>query len=96
MFGVEIEDKWTVREIAIFEAGICAYGKEFHTIAKLFKIPNSEKLSKTCNEVVEFYYVWKKSAHYDLWKENGRLVKSPADGKQDVYKVIDSKMKTFE
>ena len=59
MFGVEIEDKWTVREIAIFEAGICAYGKEFHTIAKLCKIPNAEKLSKICNEVVEFYYVWK-------------------------------------
>ena len=37
------------------------YGKHFHTIQRMVK-------TKTTKEVVEFYYIWKKTSHYDMWK----------------------------
>jgi hypothetical protein len=43
-------DNWCPREIALFEAGICAVGKDFHAIARLLQ-------TKSCKECVDFYYV---------------------------------------
>jgi len=56
-------DLWTPFEIALFESGICVYGKDFHAIHKVIK-------SKSTKEVIEFYYFWKKSSHYSVWKRN--------------------------
>jgi hypothetical protein len=53
-------DAWTAREIATFEAGMCSLGKDFHAIQKLVK-------TKTTNELVDFYYIWKSSSHYQVW-----------------------------
>ena len=35
--------------------------KDFHVISKIVR-------TKTTNQCVEFYYEWKKSAHYQMWK----------------------------
>ena len=56
-----IIDMWSPYEIGLFESAICVYGKHFAAIAKTIK-------TKSCKEVVEFYYVWKKSSHYKIWK----------------------------
>merc|ERR1712048_745250 len=58
-------DNWTMREIALFECGICYQGKDFYQISKLIE-------TKTCNECVEFYYHWKHSGHYQMFKYHGR------------------------
>lgn len=56
-------DFWAPKEIAIFEAAICRFGKDFHRIHTLVKTKNT-------NEVVDFYYrVWKKSRNYRIWKD---------------------------
>jgi len=34
---VHVLDNWAPREIALFEAGICAVGKDFHAIANLVR-----------------------------------------------------------
>jgi hypothetical protein len=57
-----IIEKWSPYEIAIFEASLLHYGKEFHTVSKQIE-------SKTTKEVIDFYYVWKKTDHYKRWKE---------------------------
>jgi hypothetical protein len=57
-------DDWSPREVALFEAGICRFGKDFYSIGKIIQ-------TKTTNEVVEFYYhCFKPSIHYKLWKQN--------------------------
>lgn len=52
---------------------MCSFGKDFHAISKLFKT-GTNTCSKTTQDVVEMYYHWKKSAHYDAWKKQGRNV----------------------
>jgi hypothetical protein len=57
-----IIEKWSPCEIALFEAALLHHGKEFHTVSK-------EIRTKSTKEVVDFYYIWKKTAHYKKWKE---------------------------
>jgi hypothetical protein len=59
----QIIDLWGPKEIAIFEAGICRHGKNFYVIAKLIQ-------TKTRAEVVNFYYIWKKTSRYVHWKKH--------------------------
>jgi len=54
-------EKWSPKEIAIFEAALCKYGKEFSFIQFLVK-------SKTINQIIEFYFAWKGTSHYKIWK----------------------------
>jgi len=54
-------EKWSPKEVAIFEAGICKYGKEFSFIQFLIK-------TKTINETIQFYFAWKNTSHYRIWK----------------------------
>jgi len=54
-------DTWAPREIALFEAGISTYGKDFYQIQKLIK-------NKKTSDCVQFYYFWKHSGHYQMWK----------------------------
>jgi hypothetical protein len=57
-----IIEKWSPLEIATFEAALCEYGKVFHKV-------QSEVATKTTREVIEFYYMWKKTSHYKVWKK---------------------------
>jgi len=81
-------DSWCPRDIALFEAGICAAGKDFHQIQKW--IPG-----KTTAQVVDFYYTWKKSAHYHMWKSYGKR-RSFNEKKEPQWQAVQEKMKDFD
>ena len=55
-------ETWSPYEVAVFEGAIMEYGKDFHRIQKAIE-------SKTTQEVIDFYYMWKKTSHYKKWKE---------------------------
>jgi len=57
-----VVEKWSPYEIAVFEASIALCGKQFHQIQKFIKTKNTK-------EIIEFYYIWKKTAHYKVWKK---------------------------
>jgi len=56
-----VVERWNPYEICVFEASMALYGKDFHEVARTVG-------TKTCKEVVEFYYIWKKTDHYKVWK----------------------------
>ena len=56
-------EDWSPYQIALFEAGIAQYGKDFYAIAKEFENGKSTK------DIIDFYYLWKKTAHYKKWKK---------------------------
>ena len=56
-------ERWSPYEIAIFEASIAEYGKDF------CKIQKEIGPTKTVQEIIEFYYLWKKTTHYARWKK---------------------------
>ena len=66
-------EKWSPYEIACFESGITLYGKHFHTLQKIVK-------TKTTQELIEFYYIWKKTSHYKLWKKQFEQGDSEGEG----------------
>ena len=55
-------EKWSPYEIAVFEASLALVGKKFHQVQKYVK-------TKNCKEIIEFYYIWKKTGHYKEWKK---------------------------
>ncbi len=55
-------DLWAPLEVAKFESAICLVGKQFPLISKVIG-------TKTASEVIEFYYLWKQSKNYKIWKE---------------------------
>ena len=56
-----VVERWNPYEICVFEASMALYGKDFHEVARTVG-------TKSCKEVVEFYYIWKKTEHYKVWK----------------------------
>jgi hypothetical protein len=58
----QVIERWSPYEIALFEAAIAEYGKEFS------KIQREIGPTKTVGEIIEFYYLWKKTSHYKRWK----------------------------
>ncbi|KAK2196851.1 bifunctional Homeobox-like domain superfamily/SANT domain/Ubiquitin interacting motif [Babesia duncani] len=58
-----ILDLWGPKELVTFELGLFRFGKEFYEIQQL--IP-----TKTVKEIVDLYYLWKKTNRYTLWKAN--------------------------
>mmetsp|Transcript_14735 Transcript_14735/g.14923 ORF Transcript_14735/g.14923 Transcript_14735/m.14923 type:complete len:199 (-) Transcript_14735:152-748(-) len=56
-----IVEKWTPFEISKFEAALSLYGKQFHIVQRAVG-------TKSTKELIEFYYVWKKTSHYLVWK----------------------------
>ena len=58
-------DRWAPLEVALFESGICLLGKDFGGIAAVVA-------TKTEQEVIEFYYHWKKTRSYTRWKATFR------------------------
>ena len=57
-----IIETWSPYEIAVFEGALLHHGKEFHLVSKAIG-------TKSTKEVVDFFYVWKKTAHYKKWKD---------------------------
>lgn len=57
-----VVERWSPYEIAIFEGAMAQYGKDFYHIHKFIK-------TKSTQEIIDFYYVWKKTSHYRLWKK---------------------------
>lgn len=50
------------------------YGKQFNLVSKSVK-------TKTVREVIELYYLWKKSDHYKSWKRGFECL---IDAEEDV------------
>ena len=57
-----IIEKWSPYEIAMFEAALLHHGKDFHAVSKVVE-------TKSTKEVIDFYYIWKKTSHYKKWKK---------------------------
>ncbi|CAN0257073.1 unnamed protein product, partial [Phaeothamnion confervicola] len=56
-----VMERWSPLEIAIFEGAVFKHGKLFHEIAKVVG-------TKSVQECIAFYYMWKKTSHYKQWK----------------------------
>lgn len=48
--------------------------------------------TKTTTECVDFYYTWKKSSHYMMWKEYGKPTKKFHTNKEEQWAEIRAKM----
>jgi len=81
-------DNWTPLEIATFEAAICAHGKDFYEVQK--HIPN-----KSTSECVEFFYFWKRTLHYKLWKVYGKETQPLVAQRKKRHANICAKMDNF-
>lgn len=55
---------WNKSDIEAFERGMKIYPKDFGKIKKLFM----GKCDKTVKDLVEYYYTWKKSFRFSLWR----------------------------
>lgn len=69
-----VVEKWNPYEISTFEAALALHGKQFHRVQRWVK-------TKTTKEIVEFYYVWKKTSHGRRWK--GSYVDEIAESDND-------------
>lgn len=57
---------WTDEECRNFENGILTFGKDFHTI-------QAQRLrTRTVSEIVQFYYLWKKTERHDVFANKMR------------------------
>ena len=56
-------DRWSPLEVARFEGAMCLYGKRFPLVQRVVG-------TKSHKEIVEFFYDWKQSAHYKVWKRD--------------------------
>ncbi len=55
-------EKWNPYEIALFEGALALHGKNFH------KIHAQYVTTKSTKDIIEFYYIWKKTSHGRRWK----------------------------
>mmetsp|Transcript_26291 Transcript_26291/g.41709 ORF Transcript_26291/g.41709 Transcript_26291/m.41709 type:complete len:605 (+) Transcript_26291:32-1846(+) len=82
-------DEWSPREIALFESAMCSKGKQFYEISKIIGTKNT----KQC---VQFYYHWKQSSHYAVWKALGRKTnKQITKSQRKLHKKIGQKFAEF-
>lgn len=68
----DVLDKWSPYEVAVFEGSMCVMGKQPHVVAQVIG-------TKTTQEVMEFYYLWKKSKNYAKWKQTFKPPGQPAE-----------------
>merc|ERR1712228_1034197 len=80
-------DEWNPREIALFESAMCSKGKQFGKISKIIS-------TKTTKQCVEFYYFWKQSTHYTIWKSM-RDKKKTSASRRKLHKKIGEKFQAF-
>jgi len=60
---------WSEDECRNFEAGVRTFGKNFHMIQQ------SKVKTRSVGELVQFYYLWKKSERHDIFANKTRLEK---------------------
>ncbi|GBP41409.1 Mesoderm induction early response protein 1 [Eumeta japonica] len=60
---------WSEEECRNFENGLKAHGKDFHLIRQ-----NKVK-TRSVGELVQFYYIWKKTERHDIFANKARLEK---------------------
>ncbi|XP_037925402.1 mesoderm induction early response protein 1 [Hermetia illucens] len=60
---------WSEDECRNFESGIRIYGKDFHTIQ------HTKVRTRSVGELVQFYYLWKKTERHDIFANKARLEK---------------------
>lgn len=60
---------WSEEECRNFETGMRLYGKDFHTIQK------TKVRTRSVGELVQFYYLWKKTERHDVYAHKSRLEK---------------------
>lgn len=61
--------QWSEEECRNFESGLRIYGKDFHTIQQL------KVRTRSVGELVQFYYLWKKTERHDVFANKARLEK---------------------
>lgn len=61
--------QWSEEECRNFENGLRIYGKDFHTIQQ------SKVRTRSVGELVQFYYLWKKTERHDVFANKARLEK---------------------
>uniref|UniRef100_A0A7S1UJW4 SANT domain-containing protein n=1 Tax=Phaeomonas parva TaxID=124430 RepID=A0A7S1UJW4_9STRA len=72
-------ERWSPFEVAKFEGSMCIHGKNFHAVQK-------DVQTKSTKDIIEFYYLWKKTSHYKLWKrsyENEEALYANSSGGSD-------------
>lgn len=57
---------WTDEEVRNFENGILTFGKDFHSIQA------QRVRTRTVSEIVQFYYLWKKTERHDIFANKMR------------------------
>ncbi|XP_076246060.1 mesoderm induction early response protein 1 isoform X2 [Calliopsis andreniformis] len=60
---------WSEEECHNFESGLRSYGKDFHLIQK------NKVRTRSVGELVQFYYLWKKTERHDIFTYKARLEK---------------------
>lgn len=60
---------WSEEECRNFENGLKAHGKDFHLIRQ-YKVR-----TRSVGELVQFYYIWKKTERHDIFANKARLEK---------------------
>ncbi len=61
--------EWSEEECRNFENGLRTFGKDFHTIQQL------KVKTRSVGELVQFYYLWKKTERHDIFANKARLEK---------------------
>ncbi|XP_063530645.1 mesoderm induction early response protein 1 [Cydia strobilella] len=60
---------WSEEECRNFENGLKAHGKDFHLIRQ------NKVRTRSVGELVQFYYIWKKTERHDIFANKARLEK---------------------
>lgn len=60
---------WSEEECRAFELGLRLYGKDFHMIQQ------QKVKTRSVGELVQFYYLWKKTERHDVFANATRLEK---------------------
>lgn len=67
--STETMSLWSEEECRNFESGVRSFGKNFHLIQQ------NKVRTRSVGELVQFYYLWKKSERHDLFANKTRLEK---------------------
>lgn len=62
---------WSEEECQNFESGVGSFGKGFH------RIQQNQVRTRSVGELVQFYYMWKKSERHDVFVNKARGEKRP-------------------
>ncbi|CAG2107150.1 unnamed protein product [Medioppia subpectinata] len=66
----ESMSSWSEEECKAFEAGLRSYGKDFHLVQQ-----NKVVRTRSVGELVQFYYLWKKTERHDVFATKFRVEK---------------------